>query len=237
MQAAIDLYTKGQATIGSLKLQASSKAKNFNPTSANVRDLDWMMLTSVKDNYHDPSQQFAGITLPRDIKKWFTNAGFKQVHDDTTIFSHRSVRSLLNAQTDYSNNYTICMLMDLDVFRTPSRKKGRMGLPNHWVVLNSDIKIEEYDEATKNRKPPAVINTRLTKLIEKEISQAQDKAESEANTYETDPEDIESDDRIQLSVFTWGNPAYPPYGRVSMTQTAKLYYFLRHYYGYVKAKW
>ena len=70
-----------------------------------------------------------------------------------------------------------------------------------------------------------------------EISQAQDKAESEANTYETDPEDIESDDRIQLSVFTWGNPAYPPYGRVSMAQTAKLYYFLRHYYGYVKAKW
>jgi hypothetical protein len=73
-------------------------------------------------------------------------------------------------------------------------------------------------------------------LIEKEIGKAKEQAEDEADMYETDVAPIESQDRITFGVFTWGQNNRPPYSRVSSTQNAGLYYFLRHYYGYVKAK-
>jgi len=232
----IDLYNNGQASLGKIKLRSSDEARQYRPTY--IRHSDWMILTSIKPKYDHPNEQFDGITLPGRLKKWFKDAGYSTVEEITNIFSNKGIQTLLNAHHDRKSGYVVCLFVDADVFNVTSKKTGPSSIPNHWVVLNSDIQIREYDEKLKQLKAPKTINATLANLIEKEIRNAESNAEFEADMAdESYVEPIESEDRIILSAFTWGDPQNPVYNRSNKTQNAKLYYFLRGFYGYVKAKW
>jgi len=233
----IALFDNGQATLGNISLRSSNKARQYNPRW--IRETDWMILSSIKPKYDHPSEQFDGITFPGKLKNWFKDAGYTQVDDDTNLLSPKNIKTLLNAHNDRKNGYYVCLFVDADIFTETGNKKGPSSIPNHWVVLNSDIKIREYDETQRILKPPTTINAALANLISKEIREAESKAEFEADAYEdgNDIEPVESDDRIILNAFTWGDPSNPTYNRTNQNQDAKLYYFLRGFYGYVRAKW
>jgi len=233
----IELFNTGHAQLRNIKLRSSAKARQYNPSR--IRETDWMILSSIKPKYDHPSEQFDGITFPGKLEKWFKDAGYSQVDDITNLLSTKNIKTLLNAHNDRQNGYYVCLFVDADIFNKTSLKSGPSSTPNHWVVLNSDIKIREYDEGLSMLKPPATINASLATLIQNEIDQAQSKAEFEADIYEdgSDIDPLESEDRIILNAFTWGDPSNPVYNRTNRAQDAKLYYFLRGFYGYVRAKW
>jgi len=236
VSVAVDLFDNGSAKVGNITLKSSDDARNYKPTY--IRQSDWMVLSSIKPNYDHPSEQFDGITLPGRLKQWFKDAGYATVNDVTNIFSTKGIQTLLQAQNDFKTGHSVCLFVDADVFNKPHQKTGASALPNHWVVLNSDIRIREYDEKLKLLKPPVSINTSLAALIKKEMRIANNKAEFAADMNDENfVEPIESEDRILLNAFTWGDSQRPVYNRTSMSQDARLYYFLRGFYGYVKAKW
>ncbi len=108
--------------------------------------------------------------------------------------------------------------MDANIFRPIERKGKEAVFPNHWVVLNSNIKIIEYDNATGLHKPPVIITPSIVSRVT-----------------EKDKKDREKT-RIMLEVFTWGFPHYPASSKISTAQAPRLEYFLGGFHGYIKIK-
>ncbi len=215
-QAAIELYLTGKSKIGKLTLESSKEAKSRNPPT--LTGLDWMLMTSVKPKYDNISERFDGITLPGKLKRWFQRSGYSAVEAYTSKVFHKSIRFLLSAQTDYTAGHSICLFVDANIFRSIERKSKEAVFPNHWVVLNSDIKIIEYDNATGMHKPPVIITPSIVDRVT-----AKNKKDREKT-------------RIMLDVFTWGLPHTPAFSKISASQAPSLEYFLGGFHGYIKVK-
>ena len=233
VELVIELYTNGKATFKDLKLESSQSAKKLKPVT--LREVDWLLLSSIKPKYDHPDEQFDGITLPGKLKKWFTDAGFTDVVDNTNLMSNKGLETLLKAQNDYSSGYTICLFVDADIFYPFKHKAGSSFFPNHWVVMNSDVKMRKYNEKTKTHGPSSIINQSTVSAIKKKISDIEtaafldsDNDDGEAST--------ETFDRILLDAFTWGMQNVSVTSKISTTQEARLSYFLNGFYGYIKIK-
>jgi hypothetical protein len=148
-QAAIDLYTKGRAQVNSLTLVPGNNLKTA-AVPANTDVADWIMLGSVRDSSNwvlSPGGWFgsnlAGVTIPSSIEKWFKDAGYTDVINDTSLSggdipSVKSMRAL-KASQKFSAGYTVCMLIDDDLLEAKTQDDIFSMFPNHWVVLNSTI--------------------------------------------------------------------------------------------------
>ena len=148
-QAAIDLYSKGSAQINTLKLSPGTSLKQAS-VPANTDPADWIMLSSVRDSsnwFMSPSGWFgsnlAGITVPSTIEKWFKEAGFTNVINDTSLAggdipSVKSMRAQ-RASQKFKDGYYVCMLVDSDVLKSATQNDIISMYPDHWVVLNSTI--------------------------------------------------------------------------------------------------
>ena len=230
VQLIIDIYSNGKTTLKDLKLESSQSAKNLKPVS--LREVDWLLLSSIKPKYDHPDEQFDGITLPGKLKKWFIDAGFTDVVDNTNLISNKGLETLLKAQNDYSSGYTICLFVDADIFYPFKYKSGSSFFPNHWVVMNSDVKIRKYNEKTKKHEPASIITQPIISSIKKQIS------DIETAAFLDDEDDVSTEtyDRILLDAFTWGKQSVPVTSKISSTQEARLSYFLNGFYGYIKVK-
>lgn len=149
-QAAIDLYSKGKAQIGTLILSPGNNLKQA-AVPANTDPADWIMLASVRDAsnwFMSPAGWFgsnlAGITIPATIEKWFKDAGYTSVINDTALGggdlpSVKSMRAQ-RASQKFKDGYNVCMLVDSDVLKSSTQNDIISMYPDHWVVLNSEIK-------------------------------------------------------------------------------------------------
>jgi len=191
-----------------------------------------MLLSSIKPNYDNPNEQWDGITLPGKLKEWFTKAGFTTVEDYTNLAFNKGIDTLLQAQNDYANGHRICLFVDANIFAPLGAKSGWSLSPNHWVVMTSDVKIRKFNEKTHSLAPAAIINQSIVRSIENEIQSKETDAllNGEYNL------PIETEDKIVLDAFTWRNVYSPVTSRVSVTQDARLSYFLSNFYGYIKVK-
>lgn len=238
VQLGIDLYIKGKTMLGKLPLESSHRAKNHIP--AWIRDVDWMMFTSIKPNYGTPNdflEPVNGLTWAGDMKKWAQLAGFASVEDQTSysmLMPSVAIKKLLEAQTAYNAGYTVFLLVDGDVFRTVKDKKG-LSMPNHWVLLNSSIEIQRYNSKFKSYGAKNIISPGLTESLMAEAKTKKDKAEFEADIYDNDKEPIEMKDRVYMEAFTWGKTNAQVQSRISATHIAQMEYLIQGYYGYIKA--
>jgi hypothetical protein len=228
VQLVTDLFLNGKAQLKNLKLQSSSKARQQTPTVMN--HADWLLFSSINPKYDNPTEEFDGITFPGKLKDWYINAGFTQIKDNTSLFGHETLDTLLQAQNDYSSGYAINFLVNANAFKSFGSKSWGLGIPNHWVVMNSDIKIRLYDEKTKTLAAPVVINQSVIKSIKDKIRAKQLEAVLDRDI------STETEDRILLEVFTWGTLHTPVASRIGASQNAFLSYFLSQFYGYIKVK-
>jgi hypothetical protein len=228
VQLVTDLYTNGQSQLKNLKLQSSTKARQYKPVSMNQSD--WLLLSSINPKYDHPSEQLDGITLPGKLRDWYISAGFTQVQDNTNLVFHKNLDTLLQAQNDYRNGYSVNFLVNANVFQDFASKSWGVGLPDHWVVMNSDIKISLYNEKTKTLAAPVVINQSVIKTIKGKIRAKENEA-----LYDKDIS-TETEDRILLDAFSWGKLHTSVASRISPSQKALLSYFLSRFYGYIRVK-
>ncbi len=85
--------------------------------------------------------------------------------------------------------------------------------------------------------PYVFINQQLIAELKKELAEAKSKAREVAAQYERSEEQIECKHRIRFSVYSWGRDNRLVEGVPQTPGEATLCYFLRHFFGYVKAKW
>lgn len=228
----IELYSTGKSKLKELKLESSPTAKGYSPSG--IKGIDWILLSSIKPEYDDPSEKFDGITLPGKLKGWFLKAGFTMVEDHTNLVFNKGLDTLLQAQQDYTSGYKICLFVDYDIFNAFGLKDGSSMFPNHWVVMNSDIKIRKYDEVTKTLQPAKIISKPIVKTITDQIRAMElNQIPNENNYISKKPE---TEDKILLDAFTWGEPSTPVSSRISQNKIARLSYFLDGFHGYVKVK-
>ena len=233
VQLVLDLYLKGKTTLGNLQLEPSSKAAGNVPPGMDA--VDWIALTGMKSNYYEKEQQVAGITMPGTLVNWFEQTGFKSVVDETNLFSTKGLDALMQAQLAYTGGYSVCLLVHAEAFQNDSRDGS--WLPNHWVVLSSLIQVAKWDEAKKALGPYVFINYQVIAELNKDLAEAHAKTKEMADRDGQIEKSIECQHRIRFTVYSWGYDTIPVQGIAQTPGEATVCYFLRHFFGYVKARW
>jgi len=216
VKSAIELFMNGKSEIGNLSLESSRKARSYNVSS--ISGLDWVMFTSLKPKYDRPEEQLDGITMPGDIKKWFVASGYRSVEKRTSKFFNKKIEDLFSAQTARNLGNQVCLFVDAGLFYKTANKKRESILPNHWVVLNSDIQVHEYDSSASGNKPPIIINQDFVDRMN-----------------ESD-KDILEKTMISLDVFTWGRRHRKAYSKINSMNPPLIDYFLDGFHGYIAIK-
>jgi hypothetical protein len=214
----------GHAKIGNLTLKSSQGAKNYSPTR--MRQSDWMLLSSIKPEYDNPSEKIDGITLPGRLTKWFLDAGFSTAIDNTNLVGNKgkALSSLLNAQSDYSNGFSIIMLVDHNILYSSKQKSCVSMFPSHWITLTSDIKVSMYNEKTKKLSHPTIINKKAVNDIKQGFQ-----VEFPEDGFPTiKPSTKVKNSKAMLGVFTWGTANKPLNSNIPC--------IMERYYGYIKVK-
>jgi hypothetical protein len=208
----IDLYEKGEATIGRLKVKPGNDCKDYTPKPQRgqrqlIPDVDWIALAGLRDSennfldYDHPNDQIAGITPPGTISGWFAFADFQAVRENTNIFFDESLYTLLQAHKKHVSGACVCLFVGANVLQGFPKGKSPA---DHWVVLTSPITIDG--------KP-------VNKLIAQRKKVNQDKSLLTK--------------KIQFSIFTWKDSSYPVNRNDPHLTVGK---FLDYFYGYVAAQ-
>jgi hypothetical protein len=206
-QYVINLYEKGEATIGRLKVKPDRDCKDFNPIAKyKMLEADWIALAGLRDSENDfldydhPDDQLSGITMPSSIAKWFALADFLAIRQNTNILFDENLYTLLQAHKQYMLGACVCLFVGAHVLQ--GIPKGRSPA-DHWVVLNSPIQIEGKS---------------VSKLAAQGKNVNQDKTLLSK--------------KIQFSIYTWAKSNYPVNQRNPNLTVEK---FLDYFYGYVAA--
>ncbi|HED35176.1 MAG TPA: hypothetical protein ENJ08_13350 [Gammaproteobacteria bacterium] len=231
-QAALGLYKNGKVRLENLKLESSRLARKASLSNANISGIDWMIMSSIKPWYDKPEDRFSGITLPGMLTDWLEDTGYQAV--DKTGITKKTLDNLLQAQTAYAGGYTVFLFVNGDLFK-PQGKNKISFYPDHWVMLNSSIKIRKYDKKLKKHKAPAVLSAALVKQILKEWEEYED-AMDEFNENGGFEEPTKTSNQIELDVFTWGERHQSVFNVKGTSQKPELRLFFNHYYGFIKAR-
>jgi hypothetical protein len=143
-QYAIDLYEKGSAWIGKMRIAPGSDCRSYLPTGIDA--IDWVTLASLRDSsnnlldYQATGNEAAGITMPSGLLGWFNRSGyFTNVINDTNVFLDKGLSCLLKADQLRAAGASVCLFVNATVLAT--KRSGGKLTPNHWVVLTTHVKI------------------------------------------------------------------------------------------------
>jgi hypothetical protein len=142
----IDLYEKGEATIGRLKVKPGHDCKNYKlPIESEMVGVDWIALAGLRDSenafldYDEYNDQVAGITLPSSVSKWFAHGDFSAIRNNTNLVFDKGVSALLKVNQLYMSGACVCLFVGANLF---NGKSGGKAHADHWVVLESSILID-----------------------------------------------------------------------------------------------
>jgi hypothetical protein len=183
------LYETGEATLNHLKVKPSEATKKYTPVPGRyqIEAVDWVVLASLRDSensnfrYDEPSDAFAGITMPSEIESWFKQSGFRQIINKANIVGNGDVKSLLAAHTYQSQQYAVALFINMNILVSSSNKSIVAAFPNHWVVLNSDVHVNGQ----------VLTPTLAQKLYDERF---------DAVVF-SDEEDVEFNDTVKLNVY------------------------------------
>lgn len=203
----IDLFEKGEAGIGSLRIKPSSACKNYRVPEANIQEIDWIGLASLRDSensvfdYQAVDDRFAGITLSCDLQQWFVQSGYTQVENRTNLIFDKNLYTLLQAHQKRKSGSAVCLFVGANLLN--GYPKGNAPA-DHWIVLNSDILIDGR---------PVISLLAKGALVD-------------------DDESLYTK-RIDFKMYTWAQENYPVNAEKKDVTVGE---FLDYFYGYVSAK-
>jgi len=111
------------------------------------------------------------------MKKLLLDSGYQNVEENTNIILRKDLNNLLQAQNAYTSGYSVFLFVNKLLFER-SGKTQKSWTPNHWVVLNSHIRIRKYNESSKSHNPPAILSPELTKSLIQDIDNYQEAMEA-----------------------------------------------------------
>jgi len=158
----IDLYETGAAMLGKTKVKPGESCRNYNPTgreapasepaggfgrpttavSKGITGIDWITTASLRDsdndvfNYDDPSDKFAGITLPNNLAGWMEGLGYTSVTNETNIFFTKSPEVFDHAARLLRQGQRVCIFVNSRLVAGEEKVSHFYATPDHWVVLH-----------------------------------------------------------------------------------------------------
>lgn len=160
---AIDIYQKGEASIGSLNIKPNKNilvrfpGDKLWPSNTSINDpVDWMLLTSLRDSenpgiypdFDDPNDVVTGITLPAELEHWLMQQ-YKTVKNEI-LLTGRNVHHLIGSvNKHFLSGYRCILLINADMIYSTSKWEhiknknfkalGSSIVPNHYIVYSGDL--------------------------------------------------------------------------------------------------
>jgi hypothetical protein len=144
------LYEYGSSRIGDLTIEPGTDCKNYQPTGV-IAAADWVALASIRDSenvifdYEDPSDEFAGITIPSTLAGWLEKVGFRDIENETNLYLTKGEDNLRKANELYKAGKEVCLFINADILQQAPKKRGvipqTFTTPDHWVVMTSEMQL------------------------------------------------------------------------------------------------
>jgi len=155
----VDLYDKGEAGLGSVKVKGDGLFDK-DPltlgwaTGSEPELLDWMILSAVLRSEGGlarfsglPTDSVSGITWPKDMVTWLKGAGYATVTDNTNLFWTKGLDDLRGLTPGPQRDVVVLVNVDLvlsaasatQTFVKHVASSALRSLPNHWFVLQQPI--------------------------------------------------------------------------------------------------
>ncbi|WP_263143815.1 hypothetical protein [Pseudomonas sp. RIT-PI-AD] len=156
----IELATKGEASLGKMKVKPSQACRH--PRISAIGYTDWIALASLRDstnsffNMNGEDASMAGITTGGNLSAWFESSGlFNQVTDQAHYLSAGSLQGLLAAERSSRLGNYVCLLVRAAILgkvggELHMSKIGRntpktiLGTPDHWIVVQGPMNLGPY---------------------------------------------------------------------------------------------
>jgi hypothetical protein len=148
-QAVIDLYEKGTATIGAFTITSSLDLRQHalaTVASGVIDPADWVILASVRAttnwyfDYSSEDQDFRAITMPGNKVKWFKDAGYTDVVDETNLLNKQNMNNASQANFFFKKGYHVTLFIN-DNMLTSSTMNDDSTIPNHWVAMTKPVEM------------------------------------------------------------------------------------------------
>lgn len=134
---AIDLYSTGEANLGSMNVNPWDGLLSRAPGDADWGNgginnvADYVIMASMRsdknyffDQFEDPGDQFSGITMPGTIKEWLAASGtYTDVKDDTSLTGESFNHFKSTLVPKHNGGHKVVMLIGADMI-TISRGNG-----------------------------------------------------------------------------------------------------------------
>jgi hypothetical protein len=141
----MQLYDTNQANLGTRLIKTKLKLRNA-PIPPNLGAVDWMMLASLRSDenvnldFDSASDGWAGLTMPNNMVKWFNQAGYSSVTDDTNLVANKDADHINKARNLFLHGYCVCLLIRAQMMSVASQGDWSMW-PDHWVTLTKPVEI------------------------------------------------------------------------------------------------
>jgi hypothetical protein len=146
---AIDLYEKGKAKIYKLEIEPSKDCRNYRPPSS-MAHVDWLTMASLRDSenyfldYDTVAKEVAGITLPKELSRWFSQAGFSDIRYDFNAVSNKGLDAVEDANDLFAEGYRVCLFIGANMVKgdvDQAYESQGSTTAEHWVVQQSPIDV------------------------------------------------------------------------------------------------
>ena len=149
VSAIIGLYQTNAALLGKRKFTASYSLR-IAAVPSGMDQVDWILLSSLRDHentilsYDDASGGLSGLTMPAAMAKWFKEANYSDITNDTNVFFTKGLDHIKKAATLRSGGKRVCLLIDANMLKVVTQN-NMSTYPDHWVVLMSDVSVDASD--------------------------------------------------------------------------------------------
>ena len=144
-----DLFETGKATLDGEELAPGGDLRGNGPPSS-MAQVDWMLMSAMRDCANavldfegTADEDFSGITTPSELEDWMKSVLQCQTADWMSAYLFGEIDILQEAGDAVKSGKAVALLIDAAMFTgsdLKSKKKSKkLGHPNHWVILKSDV--------------------------------------------------------------------------------------------------
>jgi hypothetical protein len=148
-QYSIDLFEKGKAKLYKLEIEPSKDCRNYRPP-ASMAHVDWLTMASLRDSenyfldYDTVAKELAGITLPKELSRWFQRAGFSDIRYDFNAVANKGLNTVEDANQLFYQGYRVCLFIGANMVQghvDQAYESQGSTTAEHWVVQQSPIEL------------------------------------------------------------------------------------------------
>lgn len=144
------LFEKGFAWPGSETLTAGDDLRQNTPPEQ-MAQIDWMLLSSMRDAENSifdfegtPGEDVSAISTPGDLEHWMKSILQCSDVDWESCYLYGEMDAIhLASSAAGDKKHVVALLIDAALLENQPRE-GKIGYPNHWVVLTAPI-VETID--------------------------------------------------------------------------------------------